>query len=133
MSRLPFALAMFVALAAGLVWLQGRFDGGDVKNGIKLALRHKAASAGSSVFDALVARNEGEPRCDGEMVSRLWGDVRVSCVNPRRPDVAYTFRVLVGGNRPLKGESPAAQALLDEMAQTGAPAAAPSAGAAAGR
>jgi hypothetical protein len=132
-SRLPFAIAMLVALAAGLTWLQGRFDGSDARNGIKMALRYKPDAAGSSVFDALVARGEGEPRCDGELVSRLWGDVRVSCVNPRRPEVAYTFRVLVGGNRPPKGESPAAQALLEEVGRASAAAPAQGAGAAAGR
>lgn len=115
MSRVPVALAMFVALAAGLLWLQGRFDGTDVKKGIALALRHAPAPGSPTVFEALAALGEGDPRCDGEIVSRLFGDVRVSCVNPRRPDVVYAFRVLIDGTRPPKGESPAAQALLERL------------------
>lgn len=121
MSRLPIALAMIVALAAGLLWLQGRFDGSDVKKGVTLALRHAPAPGSPSVFEALTALGEGDPRCDGEIVSRLFGDVRVSCVNPRRPDVVYAFRVLIDGKRPPKGESPAAQTLLEKLGATPPP------------
>jgi hypothetical protein len=124
-SRLPIAIAMFVALAAGLLWLQGRFDGTDVKKGMARALRHAPAPGSPTVFEALAALDQGDPRCDGEMVSRLFGDVRVSCVNPRRPDVVYAFRVLIDGKRPPKGESPAAQALLERLARGTAAAAAP--------
>jgi hypothetical protein len=120
-SRLPIAIAMFVALAAGLLWLQGRFDGTDVKRGIALAVRHAPAPGSPSVLEALAARGEGDPRCDGEIVSRLFGDVRVSCVNPRRPDVVYAFRVLIDGKRPPKGESPAAQQLLEGLGAAPAP------------
>jgi hypothetical protein len=114
-ARIPIAVAMVVALGAAVAWLQGRFDGADVRRGIQEALRHRPAPDGPSVFDALVARGEGEPRCDGELVSRLFADVRVSCANPRRPEVPYTFRVLVGGKRPPKPESDAARSLLDEL------------------
>jgi hypothetical protein len=120
-SRLPIALAMFVALAAGLAWLQGRFDGTDVKKAIALALRHAPAAGSPSVFEALAALGEGDPRCDGEVVSRLFGDVRVSCVNPRRPDVVYAFRVLIDGKRAPKAESAAAQKLLEGLGATPAP------------
>jgi hypothetical protein len=116
-ARLPIAIAMVVALGAALGWLQGRFDGTDVRRGIQEALRYQPVPGGPSVLDALEARGEGDPRCDGELVSRLFADVRVSCANPRRSDVAYTFRVLVGGGRAPKPESPAARSLLDELSR----------------
>jgi hypothetical protein len=118
-SRLPLALAMIVALAAGLVWLQGRFDGSDVRKGIAQALRHAPAPGSPSVFEALTALGQGDPRCDGEIVSRLFGDVRVSCAIPGRPDVVYAFRVLIDGRRPPKAESAAARALLDQLRPPG--------------
>jgi hypothetical protein len=117
--RAPFALAMVVALAAVLTWLQGRFDTSDVRNGIAVAMGHRPASRGPSVFEALVARDEGDPRCDGRIVSTLFGDVRVSCATPGRPNVRYDFRVLLHGKRPPRGESGAAQALIADLA--GAP------------
>jgi hypothetical protein len=117
-ARAPIAVAMVVALGAALAWLQGRFDGTDVRRGVQEALRHQPAPGGPSVFDGLAARGEGDPRCDGEVVSRLFADVRVSCANPRRPEVRYTFRVLVGGGRAPKPESPAARSLLDELARS---------------
>jgi hypothetical protein len=125
--RVPLAIAMVVALGAGLLWLQGRFDGTDVRTGIARALKYRPDPAGPAVIDALAALGQGDPRCDGEIVSRLFGDVRVSCSNPGRPDVLYTFRVLLDRKRPPKGESPAAQRLLDELgrghAASGVPAA----------
>jgi hypothetical protein len=120
-SRLPIAMAMFVALAAGLLWLQGRFDGSDAKKGIALAMRHAPAPGSPSLFEALTALGEGDPRCDGEMVSRLFGDVRVSCVTPKRPDVVYAFRVLIDGKRPPKAESAAARGLLEGLGAAPAP------------
>jgi hypothetical protein len=114
-SRVPIAAAMLVALAAALIWLQGRFDGSDVRKGIQEALRHRPDPDGASVFDALVSRGEGDPRCDGEIVSRLFADVRVSCSTPRRPEVLYTFRVLVGGKRAPKAETQEARSLLEEL------------------
>jgi hypothetical protein len=116
-SRVPIAVAMVVALGAALAWLQGRFDGTDVRRGIQEALRHQPTPGGPSVFDALAALGEGDPRCDGEVVSRLLADVRVACSTPRRPEVPYTFRVLVGGGRSPRPESPAARTLLDDLAR----------------
>jgi len=114
--RLPIALAMGVALLATLAWLQARFEATDVKKGIGAALRHAPRAGGPSVFDALVARGDGDPRCDGEVVSALFGDVRVRCAAPGRPEVRYDFRVLLDGKRPPRGETPAARALLGELA-----------------
>jgi len=122
-ARLPIAIAMIVALAAGLSWLQGRFDTSDVKKGIALAVGHRPRPGGPSVLEALAARKEGDPRCDGQIVSAFFGDVRVSCATPARPDVPYEFRVLLDGKRPPKGESAAAEALLAELAGTPAAAA----------
>jgi hypothetical protein len=116
-GRAPVAVAMLVALAAALAWLEGRFETADVKKGIVLALRHRAAPGGASVFDALAARGEGDPRCEGEIVSKLFGDVRVRCAAPGRPDVRYDFRVLLQGKRPPRGENAAARALLADLAR----------------
>lgn len=120
-ERLAIAVGMIIALAAGLSWLQGRFDTSDVKKGIALALSHRPRARGPSLFEALAARNEGSPRCDGQIVSAFFGDVLVRCATPARPEIRYEFRVLLAGKRPPKGESAAAQALLAELA--GAPAA----------
>jgi hypothetical protein len=114
-SRVPIAVAMVVALGAALAWLQGRFDGTDVRRGIQEVLRHQPDPNGPSVFEALVSHGDGDPRCDGELVSRLFADVRVSCSTPRRPDVPYTFRVLVGTRHPPRPESAAAGSLLAEL------------------
>jgi hypothetical protein len=118
-ERLPVAVVMVLALGAGLFYLQGTFNTSDVKKGIALALRHRARAGGPSVFEALAARGEGDPRCDGKIVSALFGDVRVSCSTPARPDVRYEFRVLLDGKRPPRAEGAAAEALLAGMA--GAP------------
>ena len=115
-ERLPLAAAMLVALVAGLVYLQGAFNASDVKKGIALALRHRPRAGGPSLFDALAARHEGDPRCDGWIVSALFGDVRVSCSTPARPDVRYEFRVLLDGKRPPRPESAAAESLLSGIA-----------------
>jgi hypothetical protein len=117
-ARLPIAAAMIVGLAAVLSWLQGRFDSADVKKGIALALRHRPQAQGPSLSEALAARGEGDLRCDGRIVSTFFGDVRVSCITPGRPDIRYDFRVLLDGNRPPKGESAAAQTLLAELARS---------------
>jgi hypothetical protein len=116
-ERLPIAVAMVLGLVAVLSWLQGRFDTSDVKEAIALAMGHRPQPRGPSLFEALAARDEGEPRCDGRIVSAFFGDVRVSCANPGRPDVRYDFRVLLGGKRPPKGESAAARTLLAELAR----------------
>lgn len=114
-QRVLLALAMLVALAFAVSWLQGRFDDSDVKKGIRLALGHRPRAEGPTLLDALEARNEGGPRCDGEIVSTLLGDVRVSCATPGRPDVRYEFRVLLDGRRPPRAESGAAQVLVREL------------------
>jgi hypothetical protein len=117
-DRAPIALAMVIALAAVLAWLQGRFDSSDVQKGIALALRHRPREGGPSVFEALAALGQGDPRCDGALVSTWFGDVRVSCATPARRDVHYEFRVLLEGRRAPKAESAAAQALVAELAGT---------------
>lgn len=111
-ERVFIAVGLVAAFVFTVSWLQGRFDTTDVRRGIGIALAHRPDPRGASVFEALVARGEGDPRCDGEVVSGLFGDVRVSCTTPARPDVHYTFRVLLGGERPPKAESEAAQGLL---------------------
>ena len=111
-QRLPLAFALFAVLALAVSWLQGRFDSSDVRKGIVLAMSHKPAPGGPSVFEALVARGEGDPRCDGEIVSVLFGDVRVRCATPGRRDVVYGFRVLLDGTRPPRPEGEAAELLV---------------------
>lgn len=115
-QRLPIAFGLSAALALTVSWLQGRFDTSDVRKGIAHALAHRPQPKGPSLFEALAARGEGDPRCDGEIVSTFFGDVRVSCAMPAHPDVHYDFRVLLDGRRPPKGESAAAQALITELA-----------------
>ena len=114
--RLPIAIAMVLLLAATLTWLQGRFDQGDVKKGIALALDHRPAGrAGKSVFDALVGLGRGDPRCDGNVVSGLLGDVDVRCVLPGEPGTEYEFRVLLDGKRPPRPANPAAERLVSQL------------------
>jgi len=60
---------MVAALVATLVLLQGRFDQSDVKKGIGIALQHRAEPGGPTVFDALVKLGQGDPLCDGKVVS----------------------------------------------------------------
>jgi hypothetical protein len=131
-ERLPIAVAMILALSLAVLWLQGRFDTTDVKRGIALALRHRPQAQGPSLFEALAARDEGDPRCEGQVVSAFFGDVRVSCSTPARPGVRYEFRVLLDGKRPPRAESAAAQALLAELAASptapGSPVALPDGG-----
>jgi len=111
-QRLPLAFALFAALALVGSWLQGRFDSSDVRKGITLAMTHRTSPGGPTVFEALVARGEGDPRCDGEIVSALFGDVRVRCATPGRRDVVYAFRVLLDGTRPPRPEGEAAEVLV---------------------
>jgi hypothetical protein len=105
-------------MAAGLVattsWLQGRFVRSDVRKGIALALAHRPAPGAASVFERLVARGEGDPTCEGEVVSGLLGDVRVTCATPGRPEVRYVFRVLLGRERAPRADGDAARALLED-------------------
>jgi len=115
--RIPIAIALIIALAFTLSWLQGRFDQGDVKKAISLALSHRPAQGGRSVFEAIVALGEGDPRCDGKVVSQLLGDVEVRCATPGAPAVEYQFRVLLDGKRPPRGANPEADALLAALAR----------------
>ncbi len=113
-QRLPIAVAMVALLAFTLVWLQGRFDSSDVKKGIAAAVAWKPAG-GTTVFDALAARGEGDPRCDGKVVSQLLGDVDVRCSTPGKPEVEYEFRVLLDGKRPPRPANSAAEQFVAQM------------------
>ena len=114
-QRIPIAVALVIALAAGLSLLQGRFDTSDVKKAIAIAMAHKPRPEGPTVFEAIAARKEGDPRCDGQIVSTFFGDVRVTCATPGKPEVHYDFRVLLDGKKPPKGESREAEALLASL------------------
>jgi hypothetical protein len=114
--RLPLAVALVAGLAFAISALQGRFNQADVKKAISLALSQRPSASGRSVFEALVARREGDPRCDGRVVSQLLGDVEVRCSTPGAPDAVYEFRVLLEGKRPPRAESAPARALLEAMA-----------------
>jgi hypothetical protein len=115
--RVPIAIALIIVLAFTLSWLQGRFDRSDVKKAISLALSQRPAQGGRSVFEAIVARGDGDPRCDGKVVSQLLGDVEVICSTPGAPAVEYRFRVLLDGKRPPRGANPEADALLAALAR----------------
>ncbi|HET9595910.1 MAG TPA: hypothetical protein VFP65_10035 [Anaeromyxobacteraceae bacterium] len=112
-SRLPLLVLAAAGLVATTSWLQGRFVRSDVRKGIALALAHRPVPAAPTVFDRLVALGQGDPRCDGEVVSGLLGDVRVTCATPARPEIHYVFRVLIGGERPPRPDGEAAGALLE--------------------
>ena len=115
-KRLPIAVAMVIVLAAILASLQGRFDQSDVKKGIGITLAHREEPGGPSVFDALVHLGQGDPVCDGKVVSVLLGDIDVSCSTPGAPSVTYEFRVLLDGKRAPKAANPTAQRLFATLA-----------------
>ena len=115
-GRLPLFILLSIGLVATTSWLQGRFARSDVAKGVALALAHRPAPGAPSVFERLVARGEGDPRCDGEVVSTFVGDVRVTCATPGQPATRYTFRVLLGRERAPRAEDDAARALLDGSA-----------------
>lgn len=115
-SRIPIAVAMVLLLAFLLSRLQGRFESSDVKKGITLALGYKPAAGGPSVFEALTARGEGDPGCDGAVVSTLLGDVQVLCSTPGNPKVTYEFRVLLDQKRPPRAANRDAEELFAAMA-----------------
>ncbi len=114
-GRLPIAIAMVMVLAAVVSWLQGRFNSSDVKKGIAIAMAYKPTPASPTVFDALTAKKEGDPGCDGEVVSTLLGDIKVVCATPGQPGLQYQFRVLLDGKRPPKPANDAAQKLVDGL------------------
>ena len=113
-NRVPIAIAMIVLLAFTLSWLQGRFDASDAKKAIAAAMSWKPRGA-QSVFDGLSARGEGDPQCDGKVVSQLMGDVEVRCSTPKKPEIIYDFRVLLDGRKPPRAANPAAEALVAEL------------------
>jgi len=115
-QRWPLAIAMVFLLALTLSWLQGRFDASDTKKAITTAMSWKPAG-GQTVFDALAARNEGDPQCTGKVVSQLLGDVEVRCALPQNPAADYEFRVLLDGKRPPRAANAAAQELVAGMVQ----------------
>jgi hypothetical protein len=121
--RIPVAIALIIALAFTLSWLQGRFDQSDVKRAVAMALSLQPTQGGRSVFEAIVARGEGDPLCDGKVVSQLLGDVEVHCATSGAPGVEYRFRVLLDGKRAPRGANPEADALLAALVRgTGLPA-----------
>jgi hypothetical protein len=114
--RWPLAVAMVLLLAFTLSWLQGRFDATDAKKAIAAAMSWKPAG-NQTVFDALAARNEGDPQCTGKVVSQLLGDVEVRCATPKNPGADYEFRVLLDGKRPPRPANPAAEQFVGAMVQ----------------
>jgi hypothetical protein len=114
-QRIPVAVAMVLLLAFSLSWLQGRFDSTDVKKGITMALQYRPPGGASTVFEALAARGEGDPACDGKVVSTLLGDVDVRCSTPKQPAVEYEFRVLLDNKRPPRPANAQAEALFSAI------------------
>ena len=110
-EKLPIAVLMIALLAFLVSSLQGRFETADVRKGIALAMQHKPDGA-HTVFELLAARGEGDPQCDGKVLSQLLGDVDVRCATPRKPAVEYEFRVLLDGKKPPRPANGAAEALF---------------------
>ena len=110
-QRLPLAVAMVILLAFTLSWLQGKFDTTDAKKAISMAMAFKPPGS-TSVLERLAARGEGDPRCEGQVVSQLLGDVAVVCSTPGKPQVDYEFRVLLDGKKPPRPANPAAEELF---------------------
>ncbi|MFL5301457.1 MAG: hypothetical protein ACJ79R_14050 [Anaeromyxobacteraceae bacterium] len=123
-GRLPIFILLSLGLVAMTSWLQGRFARSDAAKGVAIALAYRPAPGAPSVFERIVARGEGDPRCDGEVVSTFIGDVRVICATPGQPGTGYAFRVLLGRERAPRPEGDAARALLDEPAAPQRPGAA---------
>lgn len=110
-NRWPIAVALVALLAFTLSWLQGRFDQSDAKKAIASAMSWKPHGS-QSVLEALAARGEGDPQCEGKVLSQLLGDVAVRCVTPRNPQIVYDFRVLLDARKPPRAANPAAEALV---------------------
>src|SRR3954469_12228761 len=116
LRRLPIAVAMIAVLVAAISWLQGRFEQSDVKKAIGMALAYRPVPTGTTVFDGLVALGEGDPRCEGRVLSTLLGDVEVVCATPKKPALEYTFRVLLDGKPPPRPANPSAEKLFARLA-----------------
>jgi hypothetical protein len=116
-EKLPLAGALVAVLVASLVLLQGRFDQADVKKGVAIALAYREQQDGPTVFDALVSLGQGDPRCDGRVVSMLLGDVDVRCSTPGQPGVEYEFRVLLDGKRSPRAANPSAERIFAKLAR----------------
>jgi hypothetical protein len=114
--RLPIAVAMIVVLVAAISWLQGRFEQSDVKKAIAMALAFRPAATAPTIFDGLVALGQGDPRCDGRVLSNLLGDVEVICATAGKPAVEYEFRVLLDGKRPPRPANAAGEQLVSRLA-----------------
>lgn len=110
-EKWPIAIVMVALLAFTLTWLQGRFDQSDAKKAIAMAMSWKPNGA-QSVLDGLAARGEGDPECDGKVVSQLLGDVAVRCSTAQKPQIDYDFRVLLDGRKPPRPDNDAARALV---------------------
>lgn len=117
-GRWPIAVAMIALLALSLTWLQGRFDSSDVKKAIALAMGHRLPG-GRTLFETLSSRGEGDPRCDGKVVSQFLGDVQVSCITPHHPEIQYEFRVLLDGKRPPRPSNPEAEKIWGHNSDSG--------------
>jgi hypothetical protein len=116
-EKLPLAAVLVAVLVLSLVFLQGRFDQADVKKGVGIALAYRAQPGGPTVFDALVGLGQGDPRCDGKVVSTLLGDVDVRCSTAGQPSVEYQFRVLLDGKRAPRAGNPSAERLFAAIAR----------------
>jgi hypothetical protein len=114
-GRWPIAIAMVALLAFSLSWLQGRFNSSDSKKAIASAMSWKPEGAKSTVFELLAARGEGDPQCEGKILSQLLGDVDVRCATPQKPQVEYEFRVLLDGRKPPRAANEAAQQLITSV------------------
>jgi hypothetical protein len=110
-GKWPIAVAMVIVLAFSLSWLQGRFDSSDAKKAIASAMSWKPAGK-ETVLEKIASRGEGDPQCDGRVVSQLLGDVEVRCSTPKKPEVTYEFRVLLDGRKPPRASNPAAEQLV---------------------
>ena len=110
-ERLPIAIVMVALLAFTLSWLQGRFDSTDAKKAIASAMSWKPKGA-QTVFDGIAALGQGDPQCEGKVVSQLLGDVEVRCATPQKPQVEYEFRVLLDGRKPPRAANDAAEKLV---------------------
>lgn len=124
-SRAPVGLALVVLLGLAVSALQARFDEADVRKAIALAMGYRPSPEGPSLLEALSARGEGSPRCDGTVASAIRGEVLVRCATPGRASLEYRFRVRIDEGGPPRPEGAAAEALVAGRARLAAPPPAP--------